>query len=215
MREHKSVKWRPVHKHQHGASFYFVWSVAVGLGMQVLSDVRANLKGSYNNVVPYQKLEPARLYAHVIGRALYVGTLFVWPYYAFPFWKGFIFAVVPICLFSWSFMLNSQINHLTESTAHASSPNFLKHQVLTAQDFGVGRMWCNWYSGGLNQQIEHHMFPCVNHCHLPALAPKVEAICAKHGVQYNKVSGYREAMASHLRHTEKMGLRPFEEGHEH
>ena len=35
-------------------------------------------------------------------------------------------------------------------------------------------------------QIEHHMFPCINHCHLPALQPKVEALCLKHGVKVSK-----------------------------
>jgi delta11-fatty-acid desaturase len=215
MREHESIKWRPAHKHQHGWNFYLVWSVAVGAGMQILSDVRANLKGSYNNVVPFAKLEPARLYAHTLGRLFYVFTLFVWPYMAFPFWKAFIWATVPIVSFSWSFMLNSQINHLTEATAHASDTNFLKHQVVTAQDFGVGKRWHSWFSGGLNQQIEHHMFPCVNHCHLPALAPKVEAICIKHGVKYNKVSGYREAFKTHVKHTARMGLRPFSDDDDH
>ena len=215
MREHKSVKWRPAHKRQHGFSFYFVWSVAVGLGLQVLSDVRANLKGTYNNVVPYAKLSPARLYAHTLGRLFYACSLFVWPWFVFPAWKALIWCIIPISTFSWSFMLNSQINHLTEHCAHASSPHFLRHQVLTAQDFGVGRSWCQFFSGGLNQQIEHHMFPSVNHCHLPDLAPKVKALCEKHGVKYNEVRGYREALRTHLKHTEKMGVRPFSVGHEH
>ena len=212
MREHSSIKWRPQHARQHGAVFYVVWSVAVGAGMQILSDVRANLKGTYNNSVPYAKLEPARLYAHVLGRLFYAGSLFVWPFFAFPFWKALIWATVPIIGFSWSFMLNSQINHLTEGCAHASSTNFLKHQVITAQDFGVGSTWCNWFSGGLNQQVEHHMFPCVNHCHLPALAPKVKEICKKHNVQYNEKVGYGDALAAHLRHTAAMGVMPFSEG---
>ncbi|GMI48090.1 hypothetical protein TrCOL_g884 [Triparma columacea] len=215
MREHKSVKWRPAHKRQHGFSFYFVWSVAAGLGLQVLSDVRANLKGTYNNVVPYAKLSPARLYAHTLGRLFYACSLFVWPWFVFPAWKALIWCIIPISTFSWSFMLNSQINHLTEHCAHASSPHFLRHQVLTAQDFGVGRSWCQFFSGGLNQQIEHHMFPCVNHCHLPDLAPKVKALCEKHGVKYNEVRGYREALKTHLKHTEAMGVRPFSVGHEH
>ncbi|GMH52954.1 hypothetical protein TrLO_g10253 [Triparma laevis f. longispina] len=215
MREHKSVKWRPQHSNQHGFNFYFVWSVGVGLGLQVLSDVRANLKGAYNNVVPYAKLEPARLYAHVLGRAFYVFSLFVWPWFVFPIWKAAIWSITPIATFSWSFMLNSQINHLTENCAHASDPHFLKHQVITAQDFGEGRWWPTFFSGGLNMQVEHHMFPCVNHCHLRDLQPKVKALCEKHDVPYYMVSGYREALKTHLAHTEEMGVRPFSVGHEH
>ena len=216
MREHKSIKWRKNHaKQETWVVFGFVWSVAVGLGLQVLSDIRANTRGAYNNVVPYAKLEPARLYAHIIGRMFYVFILFVWPYLAFPFWKGFIFATVPITLFSWYFMINSQINHLTTETAHASDPHFLKHQVITAQDFGAQNAWCTFFSGGLNMQIEHHMFPCVNHCHLPALQPKVKALCLKHGVAYNEVSGYKEAFRTHIEHTTAMGVRPFSVGQEH
>ena len=78
--------------------------------MQILSDLRANIKGAYNNAVPYKKLGRARLVAHVLGRAFYVFALFVWPYFAFPFWKAVIWATVPIITFSWSFMINSQIN---------------------------------------------------------------------------------------------------------
>lgn len=113
-------------------------------------------------------------------------------------------------IFSWFFMLNSQINHLTENTAHAKSTNFLKHQVITAQNFGVGNRgiwgrWCRFFSGGLNYQIEHHLFPTVNHCHLPALQPKVKAICRKHGVAYNEVNGYMEALRNYFIHAEKLG----------
>ena len=64
-------------------------------------------------------------------------------------------------------------------------------------------------------QIEHHMFPCINHCHLPALQVKVMALCEKHGVKYDHVSGYKEAFARHVEHTTAMGIRPFSEGHEH
>lgn len=216
MREHNSIRWRPAHATQESASrVVLIWSIAVGLGLQVLSDVRANLKGSYNNVVPYKLLEPARLYAHTAGRLFYAASLFIWPFACLPLHKAFIWATVPIALFSWYFMLNSQINHLTEECAHAEDKHFLKHQIITAQDFGDNRLFPFLFSGGLNMQIEHHMFPCVNHCHLPALRPKVMELCKKHNVPYHSVSGYQAALNKHLEHTEKMGLRPFSVGHEH
>jgi fatty acid desaturase len=126
--------------------------------------------------------------------------------------KALAFAVIPSASFSWAFMLNSQINHLTSCTAHASDTHFRKHQVVTAQDFGPQDPFCGWWSGGLNLQIEHHCFPCVNHCHLQALQPKLEALCKKHDVPYHAVGGYREAFASHVKHTEAMGVRPFSAG---
>lgn len=209
MRSHESIKWRRAHSSQESwRRLFLIWSVAVGMGLHILSDIRANTKGSYNNVVPYKLLSRERLYAHILGRLIYVGGLFVWPWCTLPMWKAGLFTFVPITLFSWHFMLNSQINHLTVDCAHASDVRFLRHQVVTSQNFGVHNWWCYFYSGGLNMQIEHHMFPTVNHCHLPALQKKVIQLCEKHGVKYDSVSGYQEAFARHMTYTAAMSIRP-------
>jgi len=206
LRYHKSIKWRTSHIDQHKWSrLLIIWSVAVGGGLQILSDVRANLRGKYNNVVPYNTLSYPRLTVHLFGRWVYVVTIFIWPFCYLEPMKAVIWAVCPIVLFSWFFMINSQINHMSEHTAHAKDTNFLKHQVITAQNFGICNRWCTFFSGGLNYQIEHHLFPSVNHCHLPALQPKVKAICKKHGVPYNEVSGYYEALKNYFLHAKIMG----------
>ena len=124
--------------------------------------------------------------------------------------KALLFSTVPITIFSLLFMLNSQVNHLTPDTAHASSTNFWRHQVVTAQDFGAdGAAWhrllCYLLSGGLNYQVEHHLFPTVCHCHHPALHPLVKRICEKHNVPFHGRRGYGDAIALHLEHTRKMG----------
>jgi len=209
MREHESVRWRASHKNQSHVSHYsLVWCIAVPLGLQFLSDMKANLKLSFNNAVPYAKLSRPRLTCHLAGRLIYVFSLFIWPFLRFPVWKAVIWAIVPSICFSVSFMLNSQINHLNEDCAHASSPNFLKHQVVTAMDFGNDSLFCRYFSGGLNYQIEHHLFPFVNHCHLPSLAPRVKELCRRHGVPYNEASGYGDALERHLKHTGNMSEKP-------
>jgi len=212
-REHESIRWRKQHESQeHPVIFGIIWSMAVGFGLQMMSDLRANLRGAYNNVVMYEKLTAPRLLAHTLGRIFHVASLYGWPFFTdMPYWKATIFAFMPITFFSWDFMLNSQINHLTEKTAHASDKNFLKHQIVTAQDFGAQNWWCIFFSGGLNMQLEHHCFPCVNHCHLSSLQPKLREICKKHDVSYFEVPGYREALRSHLNFTAKMGVRPFQD----
>jgi len=172
-----------------------------------------NMKGHYNSSVPCCEIRLGRYIAHVVGRMFYVVCVFVWPFAVFPFGKAMVWAVVPIAIFSWMFMINTQINHLTPGTANASDTNFLKHQVVTGQDFGTNSLFCRYFSGGLNQQIEHHMFPCVNHCHLADLAPKVKAICAMHEVRYNEVSGYVEALNLHLEHNRALGIPPFCDPH--
>jgi delta11-fatty-acid desaturase len=66
-------------------------------------------------------------------------------------------------------MISSQINHLTPHTNEQFSDNFFKHQVLTANDVATDNYFVYLFTGGLNMQIEHHLFPSVNHCHLKKL----------------------------------------------
>lgn len=209
MREHQSIKWKPTHVGQdQWHRVLLVWSIALGMGLSLLNDAKANLKLSYNNVVPYSSLSKPRITAHILGRMGYVFILHIWPYFQFPLWKAIIWSILPGFMLSLCFMINTQINHLSGSCAHASSPNFYKHQVITAQNFGNDSLFCYYFSGGLNYQIEHHLFPTINHCHLPALRLGIKGICIKHGVAYNHVSGYGEAMAEHFAHTASMASQP-------
>lgn len=208
MREHKSIKWRPSHINQaRWQQVLFVWSVAVS-GLSLLNDAKAILKLSYNNVVPYQSMSTPRFVAHVLGRIGYIFLVHVWPFFKLPLWKAIIWATVPESILSICFMVNTQINHLTDQCSHASDKNFYKHQVVTAQNFGNGSWFCYLFSGGLNYQIEHHLFPDINHCHLPALSIGVKELCRKHNVPYRHVSGYREAIRTHFAHTASMAKKP-------
>jgi fatty acid desaturase len=129
------------------------------------------------------------------------------PEYAFhdQVWYKLLFSLLPIIQFSWFFMLNTQLNHLSPNTMEETSRDWYKHQVVTSQNFGNGWKFVHLFSGGLGYQIEHHMFPTVNSCHFPAMADIVEPICKKHGVQYNAHSGYISAAKLYYKHTVRVG----------
>ena len=63
-------------------------------------------------------------------------------------------------------------------------------------------------SGGLNLQIEHHLLPGVNHCHLRALQPLVAACAARHGVPYLRSRTIAEAFVRLWAHLAAMGVQP-------
>jgi len=186
------------------------FSVAVPLYLNIIADLRANLTAWYNKKVAYRRCSGPRLVAHIFERCVVVAVSFIWPFFCFHLPKAIIWATLPMGIYSWLFMVHTQTNHLTNHTANMKDTNFLKHQVITAQNFGVGDcgVWgglCFLLSGGLNYQIEHHLFPTVNHGHLPCLQPKVKAICKKHGIPYNEVNGYTEALNDFLIHFDNMG----------
>src|SRR5690606_5202860 len=59
------------------------------------------------------------------------------------------------------------------------------HQMQTTANFCVGRRWLTRYVGGLNHQIEHHLFPRTCSVHYPALAAIVRSVAERHGVPYH------------------------------
>jgi len=79
------------------------------------------------------------------------------------------------------------------------------HQVETAVDFGRDNKLLTWYLGGLNFQIEHHLFPKICHVHYPALSPIVEEVCAAHGVRHFSHRTARAAFRSHVRWLKRLG----------
>jgi linoleoyl-CoA desaturase len=82
------------------------------------------------------------------------------------------------------------------------------HQVQTTVDFAPRNRLLTWYAGGLNYQIEHHLFPQVCHVHYPALAPLVEQTCRQFGLRYAVHPTLRAAVGSHFRWLRRMGRAP-------
>lgn len=97
-----------------------------------------------------------------------------------------------------TFATISQVNHISVHTLQAFDNNWYAHQCVTSLNYGPQSLLALVWSGALNFQIEHHLFPGVNHCHLPQIARKVEAICKKHGVPYNCVDTYFQALQLHV-----------------
>lgn len=79
------------------------------------------------------------------------------------------------------------------------------HQAATTVDFARGDRLVSWLVGGLNFQIEHHLFPTLCHVNYPAIAPIVEATCREYGVPYAENPTFSAAVASHFRWLRRMG----------
>jgi linoleoyl-CoA desaturase len=61
------------------------------------------------------------------------------------------------------------------------------------------------FLGGLNFQIEHHLFPRICHVHYPAIAGLVEETCREFGVRYAEHTSFRSGLRSHVRWLRQMG----------
>jgi linoleoyl-CoA desaturase len=79
------------------------------------------------------------------------------------------------------------------------------HQVETTVDFARRSRVESWLLGGLNFQIEHHLFPRVCHVNYPAISRLVEETCREFGVKYREHISFRRGLASHFRWLRRMG----------
>src|SRR5262249_32613304 len=80
-----------------------------------------------------------------------------------------------------------------------------EHQVETTVNFCRRSTLAAWLLGGLNFQVEHHLFPHICHVHYPAMANIVEATCREYGVSYAEHPTFLSGLASHYRWLRKLG----------
>jgi linoleoyl-CoA desaturase len=79
------------------------------------------------------------------------------------------------------------------------------HQVKTTANFATHNKIISWFVGGLNFQIEHHLFPRVSHVHYPELSKIVKSTCEKYGVKYTDYPTMTQAVMSHFRFMKQLG----------
>jgi linoleoyl-CoA desaturase len=79
------------------------------------------------------------------------------------------------------------------------------HQVETSVNFARDSRAASWLLGGLNFQIEHHLFSRMCHVNYAAIAPLVEQTCREFGVRYKQNATFLTALRSHYRWLRSMG----------
>lgn len=88
--------------------------------------------------------------------------------------------------------------------ARGARLDFLSRQVLTSRNVSGGA-WVDFAMGGLNRQVEHHLFPSMPRPNLRRVQPIVRAFCREHGIAYTEqtlVGSYRSIIG----HLNRVGL---------
>ncbi|KAI8817244.1 fatty acid desaturase-domain-containing protein [Fimicolochytrium jonesii] len=209
-RYHPDTPWEKAYLWQANVcNVITAWAVALVAGLTYENEKRMHRTRMYNEVVPLPPLSAARWSAHLATRIMTFVTMLGWPFallHRHSLWYRLAFAVVPWLMVSLLFMANSQLTHLGHDAIRARHRGWYEHQVLTSQNFGSPTLFYLILSGGLCNQIEHHLFPTVNMCHYAAIQPIVQRLCRKYGIRYTNFPGYREAFASYFRHNSEMAF---------
>jgi len=210
IRVHDSISWKPAHRFQLLISTPVIWTLGATFYM-TLVPLKTLIKGSYNRSV-FMSISKERAIKHILGRIIVASSLWLWPWFVFPVWKAIIWCAVPMFIHSLCFMACTQFNHLTPINAVSEDKEYHRHQVVTSHTFSPYSRSMFSLTGGLNLQIEHHLFPAVNHCHLPKLHFIVKTTCAKHNVPYHQSEGFMEALGKYMKHVGAMAHKPIKSG---
>jgi linoleoyl-CoA desaturase len=147
------------------------------------------------------------------GKAVFFSLAFGLPLLFHSFWAVLLFyAVVGVV----AGVVMSVVFQLAHAVEEADFPQPLEtgriekpwaiHQVETTVDFARRSRVLSWLLGGLNFQIEHHLFPHVSHVNYPAISRLVEQACREWGVRYAEHSSFWAGIASHFRWLRRMGM---------
>ena len=82
------------------------------------------------------------------------------------------------------------------------------HQLYTTANFAPKNWLVNYYTGGLNHQIEHHIFPNISHIHYSKIAEFVKETARECNLPYYEFKTTRAAIYSHFTHLRDLGRNP-------
>lgn len=213
MRQCRSQKWVPAHRYQH---IYVVLVYAISSFAWVfMMDFNKYFKQRIIDS-PLTKMTFQEHFVFWISKVLYAIFYIVIPV-SIVGWGAWAigFAVMHVVM-GLTLALVFQLAHVVEhaefeklSSEHTFIDNaWAEHQVRTTANFAPGNMFVNWYVGGLNYQVEHHLFPKISHVHYPALSKIVQKTCEQYNLPYNTYPTMTASMISHFRMMRSLGQHP-------
>ena len=149
------------------------------------------------------------------------------------FFYGFAFLVLPVALgvlniwqtLAYFLIMHAvvgfvlsvvfQLAHVVEVATHPEANadfqienEWVIHQLETTVNFCPKNPVLNWYTGGLNYQVEHHLFPNLCHIHYPSIAPIVRQTAEEFGIADHQEDSFWKILGSHMRLLKTLGRTP-------
>lgn len=214
--------WRRWYRWQH----WYIWPV-YGLMLFRWLTVGDLLTLARGRVGPFElrQLSIQQRLQLTVTKLLAIGWQLALPLTLNWSWHGGLLVLAVYACLTWALSclitIVFQLAHCVDETLFVTpedadengkmSSYWMVGQVLATQDFCPDNQYVRWYVGGLNYQIEHHLFQHLPHTLYPAIAPIVQEMCYRHGVKYTVQTSLRATLGSHFRHLRNMAQPPAHE----
>ena len=203
--------WRWFHKYQH----IYLWGAYAFVHLRYLySDVQRMIAAKQANAsVSFPRGLDLQLL--IVGKAAFLTLAFVIPltqhawhhvlaiYVATSMVVGLVSGVV--------FQLAHSVDNVAHPVLHqgaSKQDEWIVHQLSTTTNFGTTSAALTFLLGGLNYQVEHHLYRDTPHVRLPAIGRVVKEFCVEHGLPYHEHRSIGGALRSHYRFLRQMGAPP-------
>jgi len=207
-------RWVPAHRIQH---IYTPLLYAISSMLWVLFQ---DFEKYFRRKINQTELAEMNLKDHLIfwtSKVLYVFFYIALPVLLIGWTNWLVFFISLHIGLGFTLAVVFQLAHVVEETTFEFAPTdevtrieneWAIHQVKTTSDFSPNSRIVSWLVGGLNYQIEHHLFPRVSHVHYPALSKIVKEKCEAFDLPYNCIPSLRKAVISHFRLIRLLGRKP-------
>lgn len=203
-----------LHQFQHIYAFFLYSLMTISFLWKDFKEIYFfNALAEQKIVKPFPKKEIWILLASKVGYIVFIGVIpAMFTSYSLGEWfLGFMtMHLVAGLILSIIF----QMAHIVEGADHPHlsengqiENDWAIHQLqTTANFFGTGT-WFSWYVGGLDYQVEHHLFPHISHVHYPKLSAIVAQTAQEFGLTYVNHPGVRQALKAHIQQLKNLGHR--------
>lgn len=169
--------------------------------------VNKNTKSQNAKVLSKILLSKLIYFSIILGIPIFLVHIPVWQVLTGYFLMHFIAGVILTVVF--------QLAHTVEGTSYPLADknktienNWAIHQMNTTVNFSPKSKVLSWYVGGLNFQVEHHLFPGICHVHYPQIAEIVKSTAQEYGVPYLENRTFKKALRSHINALKDFGKFP-------
>jgi linoleoyl-CoA desaturase len=211
-----STPWKHVHRYQ----FIYAWFL---YGLMTIAwlgykDFVRIIRYQRSGMANKQKANIAKEWLILIATKLgYIAYIFIAPLYftALPWYQVLLGVILMHYVAGFILAIIFQPAHVVEGTEfpvpdenNTLETNWAAHQLRTTSNFGNKSRWFTWYVGGLNFQIEHHLFPNICHVHYKNISGIVRKTAQEFGLPYKTFRTFVDALNGHARHLKTLGKRP-------
>ena len=209
--------WKPFHRFQHYYAWFFYGLLTiVWIGFK---DYGRLTRYNRDGLTTKQKSTPAAEWTILaLTKIFYTGYLFVLPVVLVPtisWWMPIVGFLIMHFIAGFTLAIIFQPAHVVEGTEYPLPDEdgnlentWAIHQLHTTTNFGRKHRAFSWFVGGLNYQVEHHLFPNICHVHYRAIAPIVEATAKEFGLPYKSKETFLDALIAHTKMMRELGKKP-------